>query len=30
MRQIPRESRHSGKLPTHDNGEKGRSDMTHA
>ena len=30
MRQMPRESRHSGKLPTHDNGEKGRSDMTHA
>src|ERR1700737_4466428 len=28
MRQMPRESRHSGKLPTHDNGEKGRSDLT--
>jgi hypothetical protein len=25
MRQMPRESRHGGKLPTHDNGEKGRS-----
>jgi hypothetical protein len=22
MRQMPRESRHGGKLPTHDNGEK--------
>src|SRR3981081_1364300 len=30
MRQIPRERRHSSKLSTHDNGEKGRSDMTHA
>src|SRR5258705_11057524 len=30
MRQMPRESRQCGKLPTHDNGEKGRSDMTDA
>src|SRR5258707_10746690 len=30
MRQMPRESRQSGKLPTYDNGEKGRSDMTDA
>src|SRR5258708_32272469 len=30
MRQMPRESRHSGKLPTYDNGEKGRFDMTRA
>src|SRR5258705_12098777 len=28
MRQMPRESRQCGKLPTYDNGEKGRSDMT--
>src|SRR5258708_33762275 len=30
MRQMPRESRQSGKLPTYDNGKKGRSDMTDA
>src|ERR1700721_78405 len=27
---MPRECRLAGKLPTHDNGEKGHSDMTHA
>jgi small-conductance mechanosensitive channel len=27
---MPKENRHSGKLPTHDIGEKERSDMTHA
>jgi small-conductance mechanosensitive channel len=30
MRQMPRERRRSGKLSTHDNGEKGRLDLTHA
>ena len=29
-RQMPRESRRLGKLPTHDHGEKGRSNIPHA
>jgi hypothetical protein len=29
MRQMPRESRRHGKLPTHENGEKSQVDMTH-
>ncbi|MGN1288825.1 MAG: hypothetical protein ACI4XG_19905, partial [Bradyrhizobium sp.] len=30
LRQMPKHGRHSGKLPTHHRGEKGRSDMARA